>query len=249
MKAYEKILPAHFLSRPNRFIARVRVEDREETVHVKNTGRCRELLTENAKVYLSCSNNPARKTKYDLVAAEKILSDGQVVLVNLDSQLPNAVALEYLRASGIFSPQAVYRREVTHGDSRFDLCVEDGGKTTLVEVKGVTLEREGIALFPDAPTERGIKHLKGLTGCVSQGLDAMVLFIIQMKGVKCFRPNDDTHPAFGDALREAMKAGVRVMAVDCVVTPDSLTAHQQIPIDIPAIFKKGMRLTDRLEIP
>ncbi len=231
MKAYDMTLPATFLSRPNRFIARVLVEGREETVHVKNTGRCRELLLEGAKVWLSLSNNPARKTKYDLVAVEKVMADGRTILVNLDSQLPNAVALEYLRQSDIFSPDAVYRREVTHGDSRFDLCVEDEGKTTFVEVKGVTLEKEGIAMFPDAPTERGIKHLKGLARCVSEGHGAMVLFIIQMKGVTAFRPNDATHPAFGDALREALASGVKVMALDCAVSHDSLTADRPIPVD------------------
>lgn len=222
--------PAVFLSRPNRFIAHVLVDGREETVHVKNTGRCRELLYEGAKVYLARAHHPVRKTGYDLVAVEKRLADGRTTLVNLDSQLPNAVAVEYLRASGLFSEDAVYRREVTHGDSRFDLCVEDGDTTTFVEVKGVTLEQEGIALFPDAPTERGVKHLRGLMDCVAEGYDAWVLFVIQMKGVTAFSPNDETHPAFGEALRAAAGAGVKVMAVDCTVTPDSLTVHAPVPV-------------------
>lgn len=230
MKAYNKITEATFVSRPNRFIARVLLEGREVIAHVKNTGRCRELLYEGATIYLAGSDNPARKTQYDLIAVEKRLFDGSVQLVNLDSQLPNAVAVEYLRASDMFSVDAVFRREVTHGDSRFDLCVEDGQRVTFVEVKGVTLERDGVALFPDAPTERGIKHLKGLAKCVAEGYDACVLFVVQMKGVSCLSPHDDTHPAFGEALRSAADAGVRVMAVDCIVTPDSLTADAPVQV-------------------
>lgn len=230
MKAYEQVIPAVFLSRPNRFTARVLLEGREETVHVKNTGRCRELLTEGARVFLSVAQNPERKTEYDLVAVEKPYADGSLRLVNMDSQLPNAVAAEYLRTSGLFSPQANFRREVTHGDSRFDLCVEDGGRVIFVEVKGVTLERDGVALFPDAPTERGIKHLHGLARCVTEGYGAIMLFVIQMKGATSLRPNDATHPAFGEALREAVRIGVQVMAVDCAVTPDSVTADCEIGV-------------------
>ncbi len=232
MKAYDRVTPARFISRPNRFIAHVLTDHRETVVHVKNTGRCKELLTEGATVYLAEADNPDRKTRYDLVAVEKVCHDGRTVLVNLDSQLPNAVAAEHLRNSGMFSPEAEIRREVVHGDSRFDLCVEDGARTTFVEVKGVTLEREGMALFPDAPTERGIKHLRELARCVEEGYGACVLFVIQMKGVTAFRPNDDTHPAFGDALRDAAKAGVRIMAVDCVVTPDSLTADEYVRVEL-----------------
>ncbi len=228
MKAYDKISKATFLSRPNRFIARVLLEGEEVVVHVKNTGRCRELLYDGVTVYLARSANPARKTLYDLIAVEKRMPDDTVQLVNLDSQLPNAVAAEYLRTSGMFSAEAVFRREVTHGDSRFDLCIEDGRQITFVEVKGVTLERDGVALFPDAPTERGIKHLKGLAQCVAEGYDARVLFVIQMKGISCFSPNDDTHPAFGEALRAAAAAGVKVMAVDCIVTPHGLKADHPV---------------------
>ncbi len=232
MTAYQHVIPAVFLARPNRFIARVLIEGREEIVHVKNTGRCRELLLEGACVYLAVSDNPARKTKYDLVAVEKVRPDGEVCLVNMDSQLPNAIAPEYLRTSGMFSTRATIRREVTHGDSRFDLCVTDGETTTFVEVKGVTLEKDGIALFPDAPTERGIKHLRGLAACVSEGYRACALFVIQMKGVTCLRPNDGTHAAFGEALREAAEAGVKVLAVDCIVTTDSVTADKTIPVEL-----------------
>lgn len=232
MTAYQHVIPAVFLARPNRFIARVLIDGREEIAHVKNTGRCRELLPAGARVYLAVSDNPTRKTKYDLVAVEKVRPDGTACLVNMDSQLPNAIAAEYLRSLGEFSPQAAFRREVTYGDSRFDLCIRDGETTTFVEVKGVTLERDGVALFPDAPTERGIKHLRGLADCVSEGYRACILFVIQMKGVTCLRPNDGTHAAFGDALREAAEAGVRVLAVDCVVTPDSVTADEAIPVEL-----------------
>lgn len=232
MKAYDRVIPARFISRPNRFIAHVLTEDGEAVVHVKNTGRCKELLIPGATVYLAEADNPERKTRYDLVAVEKINPKGGTVLVNLDSQLPNAVAAEYLRTSGLFSPEAGIRREVVHGASRFDLCIEDGDVTTFVEVKGVTLEREGVALFPDAPTERGVKHLRELTRCASEGYGAFVLFVIQMKGVTSLRPNDDTHPAFGEALRAAAKAGVKVLAVDCLVTPDSLTADLPVTVEL-----------------
>lgn len=230
MKAYTNVIPATFLSRPNRFMARVLIDGREEIVHVKNTGRCRELLLQGCRVYLSCAEHPARKTKYDLVAVEKVCSDGTTILINMDSQLPNAVAAEWLMKSGLFSPEATLRREVTHGDSRFDICVTDGDRLTFVEVKGVTLEQEGVALFPDAPTERGIKHLRGLTACVSEGYGAYVLFVIQMKGPTRFSPNDATHQAFGDALREAQRAGVGLIALDCIVTPDSVTAQNLIEV-------------------
>ena len=230
MKAYRETVKATFLSRPNRFIAHVLLEGQEVVVHVKNTGRCRELLYKGVTVYLAAGDNPARKTRYDLVAVEKRMTDGQTQIINIDSQLPNAVAEEYLRASGLFPEDAVFKREVTHGDSRFDLCVTCGDKVTFVEVKGVTLEQNGVALFPDAPTERGIKHLKGLVQCIDEGYDARVLFVIQMKDVTHFSPNDVTHPAFGEALRCAARAGVKIMAVDCLVTPDSLTARKPVQV-------------------
>ena len=230
MKAYQKIVQATFVSRPNRFVAHVLLEGQEIAVHVKNTGRCRELLREGTVVYLADMDHPNRKTRFDLVAVEKPMPNGSIQLVNLDSQLPNAVAAEYLRTSGLFSDDAIFTRDVTHGDSRFDLRIQDGSKITFVEVKGVTLEKDGWALFPDAPTERGIKHLNGLARCVAEGYDARVLFVIQMKGVSGFSPNDETHPAFGEALRSAVQSGVMVMAVDCIVTPDSLTADIPVPI-------------------
>ena len=212
------VVKARFLSRPNRFIALVELEREIVTVHVKNTGRCKELLPVGATVYLAAAREPSRKTPYDLVAVEKVTPGGRVLFINMDSQAPNAVAAEWLPQSGLFSADADYRREVTVGNSRFDFCITDGdGKTAYLEVKGCTLEREGVAYFPDAPTERGVKHIRELISLVKEGHAAYVLFVVQMKGITTLRPNDDTHRAFGDALREAEAAGVRILAVDCAV--------------------------------
>lgn len=224
---YREIKEGKFLSRPNRFIARVEIDGNIETVHVKNTGRCGELLIEGSRVFLSVSDNPQRKTKYDLIAVEK-KTEGGIVLVNMDSQIPNDVAEEWLRKGELFSENAAIRREVKYGDSRFDFYIEDRKRKAFLEVKGVTLENEGIASFPDAPTERGVKHLKELTGCLKDGYEAYVLFVIQMKGVCSFRPNDERHKAFGDALREAKANGVEVVVVDCIVTPDSLEIDKRL---------------------
>ncbi len=226
---YSKVIPGIFLSRPNRFIAHVLVDGREEIVHVKNTGRCRELLLPGATVYLYCPpEGSPRKTKYDLIAVKK--GDR---LVNMDSQAPNAVAEEWLRK---VLPHAEIRREVTFGDSRFDFCIREGEKTTFLEVKGVTLERDNIAMFPDAPTERGLKHLRELIRCRAQGYEAAVLFVVKMKGIRAFRPNDETHLAFGDALRDAQNAGVKIIVMDCIVSPDTLCIDSPISLDL-APFK------------
>ena len=236
------VVKATFLSRPNRFIALVERNGETITVHVKNTGRCKELLVSGCTVYLAASSNPARKTPYDLVAVEKVCPDGRTLFINMDSQAPNDIAAEYLPASGLFSPVATYRREVTCGISRFDFAVDiPDSPTAYLEVKGCTLERDGIAYFPDAPTERGVKHIRELTALARKGHPAYILFIIQMKGVIALCPNDETHRAFGDALREADSAGVRILAVDCVVesspNPDgtlrlSVTADQSVPVDL-----------------
>lgn len=227
---YSKVIPGIFLSRPNRFIAHVLVDGQEEIVHVKNTGRCKELLIPGATVYLYCApENSPRKTKYDLIAVRK--GDR---LVNMDSQAPNAVAEEWLR-KGL--PHAEIRREVTFGDSRFDFHIREGEKTTFLEVKGVTLERDNIAMFPDAPTERGLKHLRELIRCRAQGYEAAVLFVVKMKGIQAFRPNDETHSAFGQALREAQAAGVKILVMDCIVTPNTLTIDTPIALELdPMIF-------------
>lgn len=222
---YNHILPGRFLDRPNRFIAHVEIDGVTETVHVKNTGRCRELLVPGATVYLQESQNPARKTRYDLIAVEK-----GSLLINMDAQAPNHVAAEYLPL--LFPDLTLLRPEVKYGSSRFDFYLETPGERRFVEVKGVTLETDGVAKFPDAPTLRGVKHLQELTRCLEDGYAAMVLFIIQMKGVTHFCPNDDTHPAFGTALREAVRRGVDVRAVDCLVTPESLVADQPVTVDL-----------------
>ncbi|MBR6996046.1 MAG: DNA/RNA nuclease SfsA [Ruminococcus sp.] len=227
---YHHIRKAEFLSRPNRFIARVLIDGKEETVHVKNTGRCRELLTEGCTVYLEESDNPARKTRFDLVTVEKLRDGASPLLVNMDSQIPNAAAGEWLKKGELFTKQAVIRREYTYGDSRFDFRIEDRGKVSFLEVKGVTLENDGIVLFPDAPTERGVKHIHELIRAKSEGFGAYILFVIQMKEVTEFRPNDAMHRGFGDALREAEKAGVRLLAYDCIVTPDSMTIDRPVTI-------------------
>lgn len=228
---YKSIVKGVFLSRPNRFIAKVLVEGREETVHVKNTGRCRELLESGVTVYLEKSSNPNRKTAYDLVAVEKRREGKSDLLVNMDSQLPNAAAFEWLNGENpLFSGKAKIRREVTFGDSRFDLYVEDGERKAFVEVKGVTLEFDGLALFPDAPTERGVKHIKELVKAKEAGFDAYILFVIQMKEIHSFSPHKEMHPDFADALKFAAENGVRVLAMDCAVTPDSMTIDKEVKV-------------------
>ena len=222
---YKTVVTGVFHSRPNRFIALVDVGGREEVCHVKNTGRCRELLLPGAQVVLSVSDNPARKTKYDLVAVWK---EG-TGLVNMDSQAPNAAAAELLPR---LFPGAVIRAEQRCGLSRFDFSLETEQGVGYLEVKGCTLEREGHAYVPDAPTERGVKHLRELTELRRQGRCAAVLFLVQMKGVHAFSPNDGTDPAFGAALREARGAGVEILCYDCLVTPESMIADQPVPVEL-----------------
>ena len=229
---YKNIVTGVFLQRPNRFIANVEINGEVHTVHVKNTGRCKELLREGCTVYLETSENPARKTKYDLVTAEKERGNLPSLLINLDSQIPNDVAREWLGESPLFSPDAIIKREVKYASSRFDFYIEDRGRKVFMEVKGVTQENSGIAMFPDAPTERGVKHVEELIKCRTQGFEAYILFVIQMKGVHKLIPNDLTHKAFGDALRKAQKSGVKILALDCIVTPDSIKADSRIPIEL-----------------
>ena len=228
---YDTVVPAIFLSRPNRFVAEVMLDGRPETVHVKNTGRCRELLIPGVTVYLSEGKNPARRTRYDLVAVEKERPGKLPLLINLDAQAPNEAAAEWLTSGG-FLPDAAVRREVRYGASRFDFLLERNGQRTYLEVKGVTLEEDGICRFPDAPTERGVRHIRELISAHEAGEGAAILFIIQMKEMRLFRPNDDTHPAFGAALRDAQKAGVTILACDCIVTPDSMTIDGEVPIKL-----------------
>ena len=229
---YKNIHKATFLSRPNRFIAECLLDGEMVVAHVKNTGRCRELLIPGATVYLDEPQGRERKTKYDLVAVEKSLPDGSIMLINMDSQAPNVVAAEFLKSGRLFVGATRIRREVTKGNSRFDFCIEEGDKITYLEVKGCTLEKDGIASFPDAPTERGVKHIEELIALKNEGFGAAILFVIQMKGITEFRPNDITHRAFGDALRRAEMAGVKIYAYDSIITPDSITVDQPIEVKL-----------------
>ena len=221
---YGYVADAVFLQRPNRFIAQVLLNGQEETVHVKNTGRCKELLVPGAKVYLEKGQNPARKTAWDLIAVEQ----GNR-LINMDSQLPNKVAEEWLAQGGLGQFSQLLR-EQTWGASRLDFCLKDARRTKYVEVKGVTLEEGGRVYFPDAPTARGVKHLEELTRIRQEGMEAAVLFVVQMDGVTAFSPNDATDPAFGDALRRAKDAGVEIAAIDCLVRPEEVTPGQRVPV-------------------
>ena len=228
---YDTVIPAVFLSRPNRFVAEVLIDGTPEIVHVKNTGRCRELLLPGVRVYLSEGKNPARRTRYDLIAVEKERPGKTPLLVNLDAQAPNEAAAEWLLSGG-FLPGAVVRREVRYGASRFDFLLERNGQRTYLEVKGVTLEEDGVCRFPDAPTERGVRHIRELISAHEAGEGAAILFVIQMKEMHLFRPNIETHPAFAEALRDAASAGVTILARDCVVTPEGMTIDGEIPIEL-----------------
>ena len=221
---YDNMVPGIFLARPNRFIAHVEMDGQQHTVHVKNTGRCRELLPPGAQVWCQESDNPTRKTRFDLITVKK--GDR---LINMDSQAPNAAAREWLLRGGLGEISDL-RPETVHGDSRFDFSFRKDGKLCFLEVKGVTLEHDGVCAFPDAPTQRGARHLQGLQKAVAQGYGGYVLFVIQMADVKHLHPNDDTDPAFGKALREAAAAGVQVLAMDCDVTINTMTIRSSIPV-------------------
>ena len=221
---YPNMVPGIFLARPNRFIAHIEIGGKQETVHVKNTGRCRELLPVGAEVWCQQSGNPNRKTKFDLITVRKGSR-----LINMDSQAPNAAAKEWLLSGGLGEIESL-KAEAFHGDSRYDFSFLKDGRQCFLEVKGVTLENDGICAFPDAPTERGAKHLRGLTEAAREGLGAYVLFVIQMSDVKFLHPNDATDPRFGAALREAAASGVTVLAMDCAVTEDSMIIGKPVPV-------------------
>lgn len=224
---YDNIHEAVFLDRPNRFIAHILLNGQTQVCHVKNTGRCKELLLPGAEIFVQHSANPARKTAYDLIAVRK----GER-LINMDAVAPNKVFGEWLSAGGPGYVPELIRPECIHGDSRFDFYFEHGGRKAFAEVKGVTLEDDGVVRFPDAPTERGVKHLHGLIRCVREGFEAYAVFIIQMKGVKYFEPNRATHPEFAEALIQAARAGVKLLALDCDVEKDSLRAGDQVEIHL-----------------
>lgn len=246
---YSNIHKGRFISRPNRFIAYVEIKGKKgyseeqtaEKVHVKNTGRCKELLVPGATVYLEHSDKPERKTAWDLIAVEKEVKDdsgkSRTILINMDSQAPNAVTEEWLKKGSLYQDLTFLKRECKYGDSRFDFYLEreyeKDGKTEqrkmFLEVKGVTLEKDGLVLFPDAPTERGVKHIRELIHCISEGYDAAILFVVQMENALLFSPNEATHPQFAEALRDAEKAGVKILVHLCKVTPDSLDISEALP--------------------
>lgn len=222
---YERIQKGKFLERPNRFIAYAEIEGKKEVVHVKNTGRCLELLIPEVEIYVQESENPNRKTKWDLISVRK----GER-LINMDSQVTNQVVKEWILEGNLFSKEAHIRMEVKYGSSRFDLYVEDGSRKAFIEVKGVTLEDNGRVLFPDAPSERAVKHLEELAKAVKDGYEAYVFFVIQMKGVKYFTPNMNTHPEFGETLRKVKELGVQILAYDCIVEEESIQIADLVPV-------------------
>ena len=222
---YANIILGRFVSRPNRFIAHVELDGQEVVCHVKNTGRCRELLVPGARVWLSKSDNTARKTAYDLIAVEK----GDL-LINMDSAAPNAVFGAFARAGKFLPDTETVKAEVRYGASRFDFCIAAGGQIHYVEVKGVTLEEDGVVRFPDAPTERGVRHIRELMAAKAQGFGAHIVFVIQMERAAYFAPNARTHPAFADALKEAAEAGVGIHAYTCRVMPDGLEIADLVPV-------------------
>ncbi len=231
---YQHIVQAEFVERPNRFIAYVDINGKREKVHVKNTGRCKELLVKGAKVYLEKSDNPKRSTVYDLIAVEKGSR-----LVNMDSQAPNKVVEEWLWTKQLFPNLVCVRPETTYGKSRFDFYVETEQEKIFMEVKGVTLEEDGVVRFPDAPSERAVKHVEELIQAKKDGYRVFILFVIQMESVSYFTPNDDTHREFAEVLYKAAEAGVEILAYDCLVTPDSMTLHNPVSVQFKEILKIG----------
>ncbi len=230
---YRKMVEGRFVNRPNRFIAYCEINGQMEKCHVCNTGRCKELLVPDARVFLAESDNPNRATKYDLMVVDKVQEDGSILRVNMDSYAPNRVVGEWLQEGGLYSDMLLVKPEQKYGNSRFDFYFEHGEaehpKKCFMEVKGVTLEEKGVVRFPDAPTERGVKHVEELCQCMKEGYEAYLVFVVQMSGMKHFEPNNVTHAAFGEALSKAKKAGVQIRAMECEVTEDSLQIVREIP--------------------
>lgn len=229
MRLYHNIKEGIFIKRPNRFLAEILINGKSEICHVKNTGRCKELLIpEESIVFVEEHENlENRKTKYSLVAVKK----GEI-LVNIDSQAPNKAVYEWINKGGLIADVKAVKAEKKYGNSRFDFYVETKDKKLFAEVKGVTLEQDGIARFPDAPTERGLKHIEELCTCIKEGYEAAIIFVIQMKGVTEFRPNYNTHPDFGKALQKAEQEGVKILAYDCIVTKNEMGIDRLIPIHL-----------------
>lgn len=224
---YDNIVKGKFISRPNRFIANVEVNGKVEICHVKNTGRCKELLTSDATVFVQEHNNPKRKTKFSLIG---VIKGNRII--NMDSQVPNKVVQEWILKENLFKDLVLIKPEQKYNNSRFDFYVETKERKAFIEVKGVTLENEGVVMFPDAPTERGLKHVKELCQCIEDGYDAYVIFVIQMKDALYFKPNIQTHKEFGDALKDAKKAGVNIVAVDCDVTQDTINISDYVEVKL-----------------
>lgn len=224
---YDNILTAAFLSRPNRFIAEIEVNGKTEIAHVKNTGRCGELFLRGTRVYVQRSDNPARKTKYDLIAVQK----GNE-LINVDSQAPNKVFGEWVSDGKFIEKVSLIKPECKYQNSRFDFYIEADGRKIFAEIKGVTLEENGVVMFPDAPTERGVKHIKELCACMEDGYEAYLFFVIQMEHCRYFTPNRKTHPEFADALTEAEQKGVKIGALNCTVTSDTLKIHSPVEVKL-----------------
>lgn len=224
---YDNIHKGKFLSRPNRFIANVEIDGKAEVCHVKNTGRCKELLIEGCTVWLEHSDSASRKTAFDLVAVEK--GDR---LINMDSQAPNKAVGEWLREKMPFGEGFSVYPEKKYGNSRFDFYLESQDRKIFMEVKGCTLEKDGVVLFPDAPTLRGVKHIEELSHCIDEGYEAYIMILVQMSGVKYFTPNYDTHPEFGEALEKASRKGVKILCYDCDVTPDTMTVGKPVKVKL-----------------
>lgn len=225
MLRFPELREGRFVRRVNRFLAEVELDGTVQACHVKNTGRLRELLIPGAEVWCEVHNDPNRKTKFSLLLVRK---DGQ--LVSIDSQAPNRLAYDYVQSGGLGFVPAQLRREVTHGNSRFDLAFLHNGKPAFLEVKGVTLVLDGVARFPDAPTERGTKHLRGLQEAVREGCEAFVLFVIQRTGVRYFSPYGENDPAFAAALRDAAEHGVQVRAVSCRVSTEGMETAEEVDV-------------------
>ena len=222
---YDNILKGKFISRPNRFIAHIEINGKVEICHVKNTGRCKELLIPNATVFVQENNNPKRKTKFSLISVIK-----EKRIINMDSQVPNRIVHEWLLKGNLLKDITLIKPETKYNNSRFDFYIETKNKKAFIEVKGVTLENQGIVKFPDAPTERGLKHVKELCDCKKEGYDAYIIFVVQMKNVLHFEPNVETHKEFAEALKEAQKQGVNIIAVDCDVKEDSINIIDYVKV-------------------
>jgi sugar fermentation stimulation protein A len=222
---YDNILKGKFISRPNRFIANIEIEDKIEICHVKNTGRCKELLIPGVTVFVQKSDDPKRKTKFSLIG---VIKENRII--NIDSQVPNKVVKEWIMKGNLFSDVTLIKPETTYKNSRFDFYVETENKKMFIEVKGVTLEENGIVRFPDAPTERGLRHIQELCDCIKEGYEAYVIFVVQMKDVLHFEPNVETHKKFAEALIDAQKCGLNIIAVDCEVSKDSIDIREYVKV-------------------